>query len=257
MDAIFRIDGNAIETSGYAAGPWDPTMQHGSPPSALVAHLAEQMPTPSPMHVVRVTVDLLRPVPVGPLTYETEVLREGRKIQLCGVRLKSNGVVVVNGTVLKVRNASPRLPDHVEHPALDVPLPDACPPLDVGYTRNPFVGCMSLRKVKNGFGSIGPGATWYRADRPLIEGQPTSQLMRAVIASDFSNATSSVLDFRQWTFLNADLNVFLARQPVGDWILLNSEMWLGPDGAGTAASRLADQHGYFGRAIQNLVIEQR
>lgn len=257
MDAIYRIDGNAIETRGYAAGPWDPTMQHGSPPSALVAHLAERMPTPSPMHVVRVTVDLLRPVPVGPLTFETEVLREGRKIQLCGVRLKSNGVVVVNGTVLKVRNASPQLPDHVENPALDVPLPDDCPPLDVGFTRNPFVGCMSLRKVRNGFGAIGPGATWYRADRPLIEGQPTSQLMRAVIASDFSNATSSVLDFRQWTFLNADLNVFLARQPVGDWILLNSEMWLGPDGAGTAASRLADQHGYFGRAIQSLVIEQR
>lgn len=257
MDAIFRIDGNAIETSGHAAGPWNPTMQHGSPPSALVAHLAEEMPTPVPMHVVRVTVDLLRPVPVGPLTFETEVLREGRKIQLCAVRLFSNGVVVASASVLKVRNAPPDLPDHIEHPELDVPLPDDCPTLDVGFTRNPFVGGMSLRKVQGGFGSIGPGKTWYRADRPLIEGRPTSQLMRAVIASDFSNATSSVLDFKHWTFINADLNVFLARQPVGDWILLNSEMWLGPDGAGTASSRLADVQGYFGRAIQNLVIEQR
>ncbi|CKX08559.1 Uncharacterised protein [Mycobacterium tuberculosis] len=48
-----------------------------------------------------------------------------------------------------------------------------------------------------------------------------------------------------------------ARQPVGDWILLNSEMTLGADGAGLAVSRLGDAQGYFGRAIQCLVVEPR
>jgi len=257
MDAVFRIDGNQVITSPHAAGPWHPTMQHGSPPSALVTYLAEAMPTPQRMQIARLTVDLLRPVPVAPLTFETEVLRQGRKIQLCGVRLLANGVVVVSATVLKIRIDPQRLPEEIEHPPIDVPAPDACPPLDISHTRNPFVGGMSLRKVRGGFGSLGPGATWYRADRPMIEGQPTSQAMRAVIAADFSNATSAVLDFRHWTFINADLNVHFARQPVGDWILLNSEMWLGPDGAGIASSKLCDVHGYFGRAIQNLVIEKR
>jgi hypothetical protein len=81
--------------------------------------------------------------------------------------------------------------------------------------------------------------------------------MRAVVASDFSNGVSPALDFRKWTFINADLTVSLARQPVGDWILLDGESWIGPDGAGLATSRLADQRGYFGRAVQSLVIEQR
>ena len=36
MDAIFRVDGNNVVTSPFAAGPWDPSMQHGSPPAALV-----------------------------------------------------------------------------------------------------------------------------------------------------------------------------------------------------------------------------
>ena len=67
----------------------------------------------------------------------------------------------------------------------------------------------------------------------------------------------AVLDFRQWTFLNADLSVNFARQPVGDWILLDAESWIGPDGAGLAMARLADERGYFGRAIQSLVIEKR
>jgi hypothetical protein len=78
-----------------------------------------------------------------------------------------------------------------------------------------------------------------------------------VVAADFCNGTSSTLDFHKWTFLNADLTVSLARAPVGDWILLNAETWIGPDGAGIAAGRLGDAKGYFGRAVQSLVIEKR
>ena len=121
MDAIFAIDGNNVVTGPNAAGPWDPTMQHGSAPSALVTYLAETMPTPSPMHVARVTVDLLRPVPVAPLTFEREVLREGRKIQLCGVRLLANNVVVARGAVLKIRVAHPMLPPDVGGPQITLP----------------------------------------------------------------------------------------------------------------------------------------
>lgn len=49
----------------------------------------------------------------------------------------------------------------------------------------------------------------------------------------------------------------LARPPAGDWILLDSESWIGPDGTGLAASKLADVNGYFGRAVQSLAIEKR
>ena len=87
MNAIFRVDGDSVATSPHAAGPWDPSMQHGSPPAALVVWAAEAIPTPVPMRIARVTVDLMRPVPVAPLTIESEVLREGRKIQLCAIRL--------------------------------------------------------------------------------------------------------------------------------------------------------------------------
>ena len=43
------------------------------------------------MRVARLTVDLLRPVPVATLDIETEVVREGRKIQLLQVRLLHEG----------------------------------------------------------------------------------------------------------------------------------------------------------------------
>ena len=96
-----------------------------------------------------------------------------------------------------------------------------------------------------------------KVDRPLIEAADISQAMRAVVAADFCNGTSAALDFRQWTFINADLTVSFAREPVGEWILLDAESWIGRDGAGLAMARLADCHGYFGRAVQCLVIEKR
>ena len=81
MDAIYRVDGNRVVTSANAAGPWDAGMQHGSAPAALVVRAAEAIPAREPMRIAGVTIDLMRPVPVAPLTLQTEVLREGRKIQ--------------------------------------------------------------------------------------------------------------------------------------------------------------------------------
>src|ERR1700755_631221 len=110
MQAIYRVEGNSVVTSPDAAGPWDPRMQHGSAPAALVVWTAEAIPTPEPMQIARVTIDLMRPVRVAPLTLEREVLRQGRKIQLCAVRLLADGVVVVGATVLRIKTRALTLP---------------------------------------------------------------------------------------------------------------------------------------------------
>ena len=51
--------------------------------------------------------------------------------------------------------------------------------------------------------------------------------------------------------------VSLGREPVGEWILLDAETWVGPDSVGIAAARLADIKGYFGRAVQSVIFEKR
>jgi Acyl-CoA thioesterase C-terminal domain/Acyl-CoA thioesterase N-terminal domain len=257
MDAIYRVDGDRVVTSPNAAGPWHPGMQHGSPPAALAVWAAEAIPTREPMRIARVTIDLMRPVPLAPLTLATEVLREGRKIQLCAVRLYADGVLTVGATILKVKTQAPALPPEAAGLPVELPGPDASRVDPANFSSSPFVTGMSLRAARGQFGVPGPGAIWYRVDRPLIEGSAISQAMRAVVASDFCNGTSAVLDFRRWTFLNADLTVSLAREPFGEWILVDAESWIGPDGAGLAMARLADGRGYFGRAIQSLVIEKR
>jgi Thioesterase-like superfamily len=257
MDAIYRVDGGRVRVSPNAAGPWDPTMQHGSAPAALVVFAAERIPTSVPMRVARVTIDLMRPVPLTPLTLKTEVLREGRKIQLCAVRLLADDVVVVTATVLKIKTQAQALPPDIADRPVEFPGPDQSQPEPADFSASPFVRGMSLRAARGRFGVPGPGAIWYRVAWPLIEGFAVSQAMRAVIAADFCNATAPSLDFRQWTFINADLTVSMAREPVGEWILLDGCSSIGPDGAGLAMARLADERGTFGRAVQSLVIEKR
>lgn len=257
MTAIYRVNGNSVVTSPNAAGPWDRRMQHGSAPSALVTWTAERIPTPVPMNIARVTIDLMRPVPVAPLVIETKVLREGRKIQLCEVKLLAEGVQVVGATVLKIKRQPQPLPDDVKDLAVTLPSPEDSLVEDDHGATSPFAGMVSMRAARGRFGQAGAGAIWFRFDHPLVEGEAVSQAMRAVLAADFSNGTASALDFRAWTYINADLTVSLARQPVGEWILLDGESWIGPDGAGLAMSRLADRQGYFGRAVQSLVIERR
>jgi len=257
MEAIFRVDGGRVEVSPNAAGPWDPRMQHGSAPAGLAVWAAEAIPTSAPMRVARVTVDLMRPVPLKTLAIETEVLREGRKIQLCAVRVRAGGVLTVSATVLRVKLQTDGVPADAGGPAVTLPGPDESPEDPAQFSNSPFVMGMQLRAARGTFGVRGPGAIWYRVKRPFVEGAAVSQAMRAVIAADFCNGTSAALDFRDWTFLNADLTVSMAREPVGEWILLDAESWIGPEGAGLAMARLADTSGYFGRCVQSLVIEKR
>ena len=260
VDAVFEVKGAVAHSTSYAAGPWDPSMQHGGAPSALVAWVVENIPTAAPMQVARMTIDLLRPVPIAPLEIRSEVVREGKKIQLCGVSLLAGGKECVRASALKIRAAEyPELNGVTETPA-NIPSPSESSSIDEIVRRSS--GFISGLEVKNAIGNFGllsaggPAACWFRSVRPIVAGEANTPLMRAAMTSDFCNGVSSVLD-QGWTFLNGDLSINFARMPVGDWIALDAETWVDERGVGIAAGKLADERGYFGRAIQSLVVEKR
>lgn len=260
MNMVFEIDGAVAHTTPFAAGPWDPSMQHGGAPASLVAWVVEGIPTAVPMQVARLTLDLLRPVPVGPLEIKSEIVREGRKIQLCAVSLSSGGKEVVRASALKIRSGDYAELKDLTGTAVTLPSPADSPPINETIRNSSgFISGLDVRNAKGGFdllGAGGPAACWFRSVRPIIAGESNSPLMRAAMTADFSNGVSTVLG-REWTFLNGDLSINLMRMPIGEWILLDAETWVDETGIGMAAGRLADEHGYFGRCVQSLVIEKR
>ncbi len=259
MTFLYRVEHDTAFPSDYTAGPWDNRLQHGSAPTSLISWAAERLVPREPMQVMRITVDLLRPVPIAPLQIHAEVVREGRKIQLCAVTLSHENVVVVRASVLKIRRAQFELPPTAIEEKIELPGPEHGQPAELAPNVSPtaFIRGLSLRVVKGAFRKPGPAAIWFRPERPLFADQPITPLQRAAMVADFCNGVSTVVDWETWTFINGDLTVSLARLPVGEWILLDAQTWLGDDGSGIAFAKLGDSRGYFGRAIQSLVIEPR
>ena len=95
---------------------------------------------------------------------------------------------------------------------------------------------------------------WFRWIPAGSTGPSDTEIEAAIAARQ---AARKAKDFKEWIFINGDLTLSLAREPVGDWILLDAETWAGPDSIGIAAARLADHEGYFGRAVQSVLFEKR
>ena len=82
-DPLFTtIDDGMFQPGALTRGPWSPDAQHGGAPAALLARAVEAVAADQPMQVARMTVELVRPVPLTPLRVTTSIERPGRKIQL-------------------------------------------------------------------------------------------------------------------------------------------------------------------------------
>jgi len=252
-EAVYALVGDRAIAGVRAAGPWDAAMQHGGAPSALLAAIVEATPSAAPMQIARMSVDLLRPVPLGALRVSSEIVREGRNIQLVEASLHNGDKLVVAARALRIRAQSI---DVTPSPApSEAPAPDICA-AETAFGQSGFGSNMEVRRAR-GEVRRGKAALWFRMRTPLIDGSPLTGVVRAMAASDFGNGISMTLDFARFTFINADLTVHLWREPIGAWILVDAETQRGDAGRALTETRLADERGYFGRAAQSLVVSPR
>lgn len=248
---FYRKSDSAIATE-HGAGPWDPRMLHGGAPSGLIASIVEDLPSDVPMSTTRLTIDLQRPVPVGPLDIDVNITREGRNIQTSEVILSANGKQVVRAAALKIRKAELELPPEAALPEIAGHIPET----PIGFPRAVgFNTAVEMRTEDPAAKSR--KAVWFHIKRPFLDNRDTTPLMRAAATGDYCNGFGSTLDFEKWTFINADLTLHFVRQPVGEWIKLEANSWISPDGRGLGFGELSDQRGPFGRAVQSLVIAKR
>lgn len=260
--AVFTRQGETWQPSALSRGPWDPRAQHGGAPCALFVHVAEEaMPEPG-WQLARLTVELIRPVPVAPLRSACTAY-PARSTTRLTIDLFQGETLVARAHALMLRQQALQLPPEVPGwtPARLLPLPADCterlriPGLPEGMS---FYGtAVETRNAQGDPSRPGAGAAWFRLQVPVVEGRPTSPAMRAVAAADFGNGLSWVLPAERYLFANADLSLHLHRQPIGEWIGLMAQTQMDGSGAGTALSRLFDEQGGFGVAVQTLALRER
>jgi hypothetical protein len=278
-DAFFETSGESFVSTELTRGPWDPDAQHAGPPAALLgreielhAKVGNEDSAPG-ARVGRITLDILRSVPLAPLRIATAVLRPGRRVELVEARLSDADGEVMRATAWLLRPDPVEVPPGLSSedeasPARLRPGPSGSgipPGPDAGEPRDFFdtgqaVGyhtAMDYRFVTGAFRDPGPATVWLRMRHPLLQGEEPSPLQRVLIAADSGNGVSATLDWRRYVFINVDLTVQLHRLPAGEWVCLDAITIPEPTGVGLSDTALYDERGPIGRATQTLLVGER
>jgi hypothetical protein len=255
-EAVYERRDGALVATGLARGPWDPGAQHGGAPAAVLMRAFEQCEPVADLAIARVTYEFVRPVPLGELRVEAEVVRPGRRIQLleAGV-FTPDGLEVVRARALRVVRSDtdagaaappPSGPDAGKLARLD----------HVSYEVFPNDG-MEIRFVSGSYYEPGPATAWFRLRVPVVAGEEPSGLQRLAAAADFPNGIATALSWQEHLFINPDLTVYVEREPVGEWICLEAKMTSVRGGVGLTEAVLYDREGRVGRSMQALYVARR
>jgi Thioesterase-like superfamily len=264
MDSAFYVpDGGRYVSTELTRGPWDPGSQHAGPPAALIGRELERTVSPAApdgdWQLGRVTFEILRPVPIAPLTVEARVIRPGRSVELLTATLRHDDDELIRCAAWRIARREVELPGGLPHPT-DAPAgPESATEEDF-FATGEAVGyhtAMEYRFVSGRFLDPGPATVWMRMREPLIAGEDPSPLQRVLVAADSGNGVSATLDWSRYLFINVDLSVHLHRLPTGEWICLDAVTLPEREGVGLADTALYDRRGPLGRALQTLLVRER
>ncbi|HYH58469.1 MAG TPA: thioesterase family protein [Thermoleophilaceae bacterium] len=256
--SFFTARGDGFEPSELTRGPWDPDAQHAGPPAALLGRAVERCGDPAGRQVGRITFEILRPVPLAPLTAAARIVRPGRSVELVEAELASGDEPIMRATAWRLVTQPTDLGDatHADappHGPADGEERDFFPTGQaVGYHT-----AMEYRFVEGSFLEPGPAVVWMRMRHPLVDDEPPSPLQRVLIAADSGNGVSAALDYHRYVFINTDLSVHLHRLPATEWVCLEAVTRLDEAGVGMSDTLLWDEGGRIGRAAQTLLVRRR
>ncbi len=249
MDAFFTADGDCYLPGEMTRGPWGLTMG-GQIVGGLLGWALDRQGD-NELQPARLTVDLLRPVPIEPVTIETSIQREGRRIRLVDAAMLQQGRVVARASALFLRRSAAPEGEVWSGPVTMPPRPaDGGPP----DTTMPFE--IWTYNSESDTGSAGmpppewekPGVqkfAWGRLFRPMVAGHPLTPFTRAAFAGDIISSLThwSTAGLR---YINADYTVAISRLPEGEYIGLAAQSYYGTDGVGSGSATMFDSTGPIG-----------
>ena len=268
VEAAFyeQVGADSYVATPATIGPWSDDAQHGGPPSALAARAIERHEPDERQRLARVSVDILRPIPVGKLSIRTRTVRPGRRVTLVEAVLEADGQDVLQARGWRIERPAGGVPEINEggRPAW-LPAPgDGTPPDIFGRQRHGYLTMIEWRFKADEYDSVRQGpdgrlesrvrSAWTRQLIPLLPGEEASPMCRTLVVADSGSGVSAALPVSDFTFVNVDLTVITRRDPIGEWLLLESSTVIGADGTGLASTSLSDQQGSFGRGIQTLIV---
>ena len=269
IDCLYRrlpSDGEfqVFESTDGTRSNWDPEIQHGSPPLALMTKLIEEHTADArsntgtagtSQRVGRLTLDILGSIPVTPMRLRAWTLRPGARIAMACAEMVPVGaerpVARVTAWLLATGDT------------VDVAT-DRYPPLREGDpVLNPhaWAGAPGSLETVSWRKQDTPPETsaevWMSPLVPLVDDEPVTPIQKLAMVVDSANGAGAALDPTRFLFMNTDTTVHLHRVPAGDDFALRARASIGPDGVGVTTADLFDRHGFIGTSAQTLLVLRR
>ena len=263
---MFERDGDRLVPTLASQGPWDPTTLHGGPVAGLLARETEQAQLNAPMEVGRLTIDLLRPVPLKPLQTRHEIVRQGRQIAVVDSTMWWDERLVARASALyvlsdhKVRSSTRK---RIAGEGPPIPGKDSDPRDEFksavleGFKIPGFVQAIELRRIVGEIHGGAPTIAWARLKLPLVAGEPISPLQRLACIGDFTSGLGNYVNMERYTSPNADLSYHLVRYPRGEWLGMDAATVVGDHGVAQSRTRMFDEEGFLATSNATLVITSR
>lgn len=253
-----RADG-AFDSAPWTRGPWDVRMQHGGPPSALMARavdvaLGEERDAWIP---ARTMIELRKPVPIARLEVAASIETRGRQAIRARAALVHEGVEIAFLRAILLRAVEPAPALARGEPESALPTPDACASFSFPFFLDP-VGYHAAMDIRLADPWPGPRCrAWSRMRGPLVEGESPGGWQRALCFADAAHGVAPALDPMRFTIVNPDLELSLVRRPRGEWVALDVRTTTTEIGTGLTRSRVVDGDGDAGAASATLVVRPR
>ncbi|MDF1604293.1 acyl-CoA thioesterase domain-containing protein [Nocardioides sp. YIM 152315] len=245
--AFFTRTGDDLAPTPLACSMWSDDQLHGVALSGALARAAEQALAATgrdDLRPARWVVDLFRAARMQPCTLTTSVVREGSRICLVDVSMSQAGepVARASATFLKPSGTAPgevwQPPERPAPPPLDV-APETDEPR-VPFLRSASGWSQDFTEHQN----PDRKASWSSA-MPVVSGEPLSPFQAVAAAADGASMVTN-WGTRGVEYINTDIALTLAREPVGVEIGLLATDRVEHDGIASGTTAVFDRAGALG-----------
>jgi hypothetical protein len=258
MAAFFReLKTNEFVGNDSARGPWSEDACHAGPPSGLVARAAESLVRDK--QLVRLTLDMVRPIPLAGFTIAVKIIKQGRMLTTCAVVLSDReGKACINASSIHLKTqVTKELPNAViARPVFEDAVAGYFPSMPVNHEKPTFAQSVEVAYPPGEGNAPGPTTIWMRTHR-LIETEQPSPFQSLCPIADCGNGISRNTDLSEASFVNPDLTIAIHRAPESQWLASQATSFWQPSGLGMSHATLFDTEGPIGAAIQTLLVSAR
>ena len=250
-----------------ARGPWMPEACHAGPPTAALAREFERN---CEKQLLRMTVNLIRPVPMSGFRISVVTEKEGRSSAYLRAEIFDRD----NNRCALATSLHQLVSDLGDVPTVSIKAPNkevledyafrgsSSPYSKVGREYFPsqvgFAAAVDIIscELDDGYGvERSERSIWMRTPQ-LIAEENMSPFQSLCPLSDCGNGFTAHATIDEYRYMNTDLTISMHRKPVSAWLASTARSHWESTGYGASYATLFDKQGSVGVALQTLLIQK-